>query len=338
MTRLCTWPGHQHPDQVAGAELARSSPADVAREYAAAAMAPNTERAYQLQWRLFVEWCNERNFFYLPAEPSTVANFIGYQAAAGMSPASIDVALAAISKRHELGKLPSPRDSVEVSIVRAGIRWKHGTAQVGRAALTVEVLRDLVRSMPTTIASPACHYGIRDRALLLVGFAGALRRSELVSLNWGDVEFLDRGMMLTIRQSKTDQEGKGRLVGIAHGKVLMTCPVNAMQALSVLFRRFGDEKPKGAVFRSFASSGPSHRLFDGDVGRILKRHLVAVGYDARGYGAHSLRVGFVTAAIAAGKSRTAIKRQTGHRSDEMVDRYARPVELFDDNPSDWIGL
>jgi len=327
------WVAGLVPSSLPAAQLATRSPAESAREYAAAAIPPNTERAYAGQWAKFVTWCGRFGYASLPAKPRTVADFIGYSAAEGASPATIEVMLAAIAKRHELAQLANPRDSIEVRVVRSGIRRKHGVAQVGRAALTVELLRDLVRSLQGVDAS-----SVRDRALLLVGFAGAFRRSELAGLNWGDLKFQIRGMMISLRRSKTDQEGKGRLVGVAYGQAKATCPVKATLAWYEVLRAQGEDKPRGAIFRSIEAGRIGGRLDGRDVGRILKRHLVKLGYDARGFGAHSLRVGFVTAAIAAGKSRTAIKRQTGHRSDEMVDRYARPVELFDDNPSDGIGL
>jgi integrase len=175
--------------------------------------------------------------------------------------------------------------------------------------------------------------GARDAALLLMGFAGAFRRSELVGLNWEDVEAAPEGLVVAIRRSKTDPEGRGRRIAIPYGRRL--CPVRALAAWRELA---GAES--GPVFRPLDRHGNirDQRLSDKAVARVVKRSLEAAGVKAAAYAGHSLRGGFATAAAAGGASERAIMRQTGHRSLPMLRRYIREGSLFTDNAVSSTGL
>jgi integrase len=174
---------------------------------------------------------------------------------------------------------------------------------------------------------------VRDRALLLIGFAGAFRRSELVALDVGDVSFRAEGIVLTVRRSKTDQEGAGADVAIASGENPATCPVRALRAWLELR---GDA---GALFVSVDRYGRlGGRLGGGDVARIVKRTAQRAGLDAARYSGHSLRAGLATAAARQGRGDRSIMRQGRWASRTMVDRYVRVASLFNDNASDGIGL
>jgi integrase len=182
---------------------------------------------------------------------------------------------------------------------------------------------------------PATRVGLRDRALLLVGFAGAFRRSELVSLDVADLEFTGGGLIVTLRKSKTDQEGRTRRLGIPYGSSEQTCPVRSERAWLE-----SAHITHGPVFRSldrFHRVQPK-RLSDKAVALVVKRRAKAVGLDPARYAGHSLRAGLATSAAAAGASERVIMSQTGHRSAEMVRRYIREGSLFTSNPAAMVGL
>jgi integrase len=184
-------------------------------------------------------------------------------------------------------------------------------------------------------ALPENLLGKRDRAFLLLGFAGAFRRSELVSLDVADVETNREGIVVTLKRSKTDQEGQGRRVGIPYGSNAVTCPVRALnewlEASAIT---------AGALFRSVNRHGQlrSERLSDKAVALVVKRSAEAAGLDASQYAGHSLRSGLATSAAQAGVSERAIMAQTGHKSLNMVRRYIREGSLFRENAAAKIGL
>jgi integrase len=211
----------------------------------------------------------------------------------------------------------------------AGIRRTLGTAQNGKAPALVEDLKRMLDKLPGT------RVGLRDRALLLLGFAGAFRRSELVSLDVADLDFTRAGLVVTLRKSKTDQEGKSRRLGIPYASSEHTCPVRSLQAW-LESARIVD----GPVFRSldrFQRVQPG-RLSDKAVALVEKRRANAVGLDPARYAGHSLRAGLATSAAAVGASERVIMSQTGHRSADMVRRYIREGSLFASNPAGMVGL
>jgi integrase len=187
----------------------------------------------------------------------------------------------------------------------------------------------MVTSLPDNLL------GIRDRALLLIGFAGGFRRSELVALNVEDLEFKREGLVVTIRKSKTDQEGIGRKIGIPYGSNCDTCPVRSLQ----LWLEEG-AITEGSVFRSVNRHGHVQEgcLSDKAVALVVKRCAESAGLDSSKYSGHSLRAGMATSAAMNGASERQIMKQTGHRSEAMVRRYIREGSLFNDNVSGNLGL
>jgi integrase len=169
--------------------------------------------------------------------------------------------------------------------------------------------------------------GIRDRALLLLGFAGAFRRSELVSLDVADLEFVDRGLFVTLRRSKTDQEGAGRKVAIPFARGPM-CPVRATK---VWLEYAGITE--GAIFRPLSrhEGVSAGRLSSAAVALVIKHRTRQIGLDPTKYSGHSLRAGLITSAARLGVSVWKIKAQSGHRSEAMVSRYVRDEDLFNNN-------
>ena len=208
-----------------------------------------------------------------------------------------------ISQAHKAADLPSPTTSSLVRRTHAGIRRSLGTAQTAKAPALLHDLKRMLDHLPGT------RVGLRDRALLLLGFAGAFRRSELVALDLADLDFSQSGLAITLRKSKTDQEGRSRRIGIPYGSSEHTCPVRSVQAW-LETARISD----GAVFRSLDpfQHVQSRRLSDRAVARIVKRRAAAVGLDPSRYAGHSLRAGLATSAAAGGASERAIMNQTGH--------------------------
>jgi integrase len=199
-----------------------------------------------------------------------------------------------------------------------GIRRVHGAPQRQVAPILVEDLKAMVAPLEAALRD------LRDRALLLVGFAGAFRRSELVAINCTDLEWAPEGLIVTLPRSKTDQEGQGRLVAIPRGSP----DLSPVEALVVWLRSAGIEE--GTVFRAIDCHGSVYGdgLSPDSVARIIKKRAAAVGLDPARFSGHSLRAGLVTSAAAAGVPEWAIKRLTGHRSGAMLHRYVRPVDPF----------
>ncbi len=320
---------------VPSAELVRPAPgmealAVEARDYARAAKAPSTLRAYAADWRHFVDWAATHDLQALPASPETIALYLAALARTHKS-ATITRRLTSITKAHQAHGLVSAATVQELAVGETlkGIRRTLGTAQKGKAPLLTADLLQVLAHLSPNLA------GTRDRALLLVGYAGALRRSELAALDGEDVSWVDEGVVLTLRRSKTDQQGQGRQVAIPRGAHGQTCPVRAlrgwMEAASLT---------KGALFRPVDRHGKlrSGRLHGDAVGEIVKRALGRAGFEVARFGGHSLRAGFATQAARNGATAFDIMRQTGHRSVQTVSRYVREAQIFRDAPAGKLGL
>lgn len=305
------------------------SPVEAARAYAAAAKAPATRRAYRTAWGAFTRWCAKLNRSFMPASAETIAVFLAQLADSGRKVATIEKTLAAISEAHRAAGYPSPRQSAPVRAVLQGIRRKKLTAPRQVAPITLAELRLMISALPST------RKGIRDRAILLLGFAGAFRRSELTALDVADLAFGDDGITVTLRRSKTDQEGVGRKVGIPRGRNGL-CPVRAVRA----WLESAGSPTVGPLFVGMTrhSKLTGRRLDGKDIAILIKSAATAAGLEASRFSGHSLRAGLVTTAARAGKSERAIMDQTGHKSAAMVRRYIRDAGLFDDNAADGIGL
>lgn len=305
--------------------------AETAAEYAKASKSDATRRAYDSQVRAFTLWSASRNLQALPADPLQVAAYLAERAKAGASVATLAQALTAVSRAHVGAGYPSPRLDPTLREVWAGICRTEGAKPRRQAkALPVADLRRMSKGKARNELATA-----RDRALLLLGFAGGFRRAELVGLDVADLRDDTDGLVVSVRRSKTDQQGLGREVGIPYGSDPATCPVRAVRhwlaAAGV---------DSGPVFRSVNKAGraSSARLTDGSVARIIKRAAMRCRLSPDGLSGHSLRAGLVTAAAKSGKSTRAIMDQTGHKSAAMVARYVRSATIFEDCAAAGIGL
>jgi site-specific recombinase XerD len=316
------------PVTAAGAGIVPSPSLDQAREYIRASKAENTLRGYRADWRAFCQWCEGERIAPLPAAPETVAAYIA-GCAGRLKVGSIQRRLNAIAEAHKATGLDSPTHAAMVGNTMKGIRRALGTAQSRKTAM----LTDEIRTMMDVAGDGTM--GARDRALILLGFAGAFRRSELVGLDVEDCAFSRDGLTVTLRRSKTDQDGMGRKVGIPYGSNPETCPVRTIQAWIE-----AAATSSGPLFRSINRHGQVQpgRLSGIDVARIVKKLADRAGLEAAKYAGHSLRAGHATSAAIAGASERSIMNQTGHRSVQMVRRYIRDGSLFRENSAGKLGL
>jgi site-specific recombinase XerD len=303
-------------------------PLDHVREYIKASKAASTLRGYQSDWRHFCAWCEERIQCPLPATPEAVATYIA-ECAGHLKVGSIQRRLNAIAEAHKATGAESPTSTGMVRNTFKGIKRTLGTAPVQKAAALTEDIRAIVDATDTGII------GVRDRALVLLGFAGAFRRSELVGFDVEDCSFGRDGLTITLRKSKTDQNGEGRKIGIPYGSNPATCPVRTVQDW---LAQAGITT--GPLFRSINRHGQVQacRLAGIDVARVIKKLTTRAGLDAGQYAGHSLRAGHATSAAMAGASERSIMNQTGHRSVQMVRRYIRDGSLFRENSAGKLGL
>ena len=299
-----------------------------ARDYARQAKSHNTRRAYASDWDDFARWCQPYGFVPLPARPETVALYLTALADA-LKPSTLGRRLATISQVHQAAGHETPTAAAPVRLVWAGIRRAKGTEQQGKAPAITPELRRMVDTLDDRLI------GARDRALLLIGFAGAFRRSELVGLDVRDVHAGHDGLTIHIQKSKTDQEGQGRKVGIPYGSHPHTCPVRAYLAW---VEKCG--LTEGPLFRSVNRHGKLQpgRLSDRAVALIVKRAAQKAGLNPDKYAGHSLRAGLATSAAQAGVSERSIMAQTGHKSVMVARRYIRDGSLFRDNAAAQVGL
>jgi site-specific recombinase XerD len=301
-----------------------------AQRYVAMATAENTLRAYRSDWAHFEAWCQEKQLRSFPTTPEVVGLYITALAEAGRKVSTITRRLAAISKQHrDAGRYsPCSMKYSQICEVIRGIKRAKGVRPEAKVALSTDDLRAMVCALPKTPR------GLRDRALLLIGFAGGFRRSELAALEVGDVEDTSDGLRVLLRRSKVDQEGEGRTVGNTFGGDPRTCPVRAYRAWIAT-----SGITQGPIFPRFFGRKAGERAITAHaVARIVKRSADRVGLDPAQLSGHSLRSGLATTAARNGASERSIMRQTGHRSVQMVRRYIREAELFHDNASAKLGL
>jgi integrase len=288
---------------------------DCVRDLIEHSVSDNTRIAYESDMKHFMTWGG-----ILPASPAMIASYIAAQAQM-FAVATITRRVATLSKAHQAMGEANPCQAALVKATLRGLRRKQGTAQKQAKPLLKEELFAILDPMGDSVKD------VRDRALLLLGFAGGFRRSELVGLDVADIEIVRQGIIITLRHSKTDQDGAGRKIGIPHGRT-QHCPVAAVTAW--LSR---SAITQGPVFCPITRYGhlQAVRLSGDAVSEVIRERLAAVGIDSGGYSGHSLRAGFATSAAQAGVSTIKIRQQTGHASDAMLSRYVRDGELFVNN-------
>jgi len=292
------------------------------RRYEKLAIAENTKRSYRSAWVNFTAWCESKGVEPLPAEPRAIAHYLTASADAGTKAGTIHVRLTAIGVAHRLAGFPFDAKHPQIAGAWSGIKRGIGTRPERKAPVLTNDLRRMVKALPDTLI------GKRDRALLLLGFGGAMRRSELVALQVDDIKPVRHGVVVLIRQSKTDQEGKGAEVGIQYNKKTDICAVLALQGW---LKAAG--VTTGPIFRPIAKGGRilEQQLSDRAVADVVKAAVASVGLDPKLYSGHSLRAGCATSAAQAGYDLMQIMQQTRHKSVDVAKIYVREVELFRNN-------
>jgi site-specific recombinase XerD len=281
-------------------------------EYVKASRAENTRRAYRAAWQEFQAWGAEHGAPTLPASPETVAAYLSALASAGAKFSTIAVKRAGIASAHRAAGHPDPCRSELVRMVMSGIARRLRVRPAKKAPLTADLVRQLVATLDRETLP-----GKRDAALLLVGFAGAFRRSELVALDCEDLRFTAHDLKVTLRASKTDQKGAGTVKVIPRLADEELCPVRALRDWLNAARI-----QSGPVFRRFNKWGSlGRRLTAQSVAHIVKHAADAAGLDARQFSGHSLRSGFITSAAVANVQAMDIAAQTGHKSLDVLRGY-----------------
>ena len=284
------------------------------------ALSPTTWKAYRSDWRAFSEWGDRQAVQVIPANPETVAAYIASQMQRGRKAASIARSVAAISCAHETaGHLPPGKTKI-VQNALASVRRTIGTAQTKKAPATADKIAAMLALCPDTVK------GKRDRAILSLGFAGAFRRSELVALNVSDIQEMEGGARVTIRKSKTDQEGAGQTIGVLEGSRLR--PLSSVRAWLD-----AAQITDGFLFRRLSKSGKTlGPLSPEAVAVLVKDYANRAGLDPAQFSGHSLRAGFITSGAEAGIDALRIAEVSRHKSLDVLRGYVRRANLLKDHP------
>ncbi len=292
--------------------------------------AENTIKAYNSDWRDFLDWCEAHNAQSLPATPEIIVNYIN-DLADNAKANTVARRVIAISENHIAAGYDLDNNPAKSNIVRAAvsaIKREKGTFQQGKMPILFETLHIIMDSMQGD--SPTL---IRDRALILLGFAGAFRRSELVAINVENLTFTLQGLIVFIPKAKSDQLGQGETVAIPFAPDRNICAVKAVKEWIDCMHLVS-----GPLFRPFKKNKQLRdmRLTGNAVAVIVKKYVKAAGFDHSQFAGHSLRRGFATSAAQHNVDVLGIMKQTRHKSEKMVHRYIEQGKLFTDNPLDKI--
>lgn len=306
-----------------------------AQAYARHAKADTTRRAYRAGVRAWCEWCHRHALPCLPADPADVVAFLAAERGRGLSVTTVELRRAAIRYLHFIAGCPVPTAEAQVAETVSGMR-RHAADQgelpAKKLAATADLLRDILRVIPDDLA------GLRDRAILLLGFAGALRRAELAAVEVKHLEARERGLRLTLPRSKGERSGRVVTVAIPYGRTEL-CPVRAV-------RRWREAAgiADGALFRRIwlppsAGGGPppsprvgTEAIDPGTVGRIVKKRAAAAGFDGELFGGHSLKRGALTTGMDQGVHPTRLKQLGRHKSNAVLDEYLQFGDPFEGHP------
>jgi integrase len=327
-----------------------------AKQFFDNAKALNTKKSYQADWEDFEEWCKHNNLRYMPADVQTVIRYLTDRATLPwtrlvskrvgrgknmqlvdtpivfqpLKASSIERRLSAISKAHQYSGHLFDRKNVILAEVLKGIKRENGTSQERKAALLTEDVQAMTRSLSGT-------QGIRDKAIILIGFVGAMRRSEIVNLQISDLKEVREGFELTVRFSKTDQTGEGMVKTIPFGSNPETCPVAAIKTW--LGELNGCGIIEGPLFRAIDRHGNirNKALCAASIALIIKRneHLKE---RADTYGGHSLRAGFCTQSSLNGVPDSLTMLQSGHKDANTFGKYVRVANLWKNSAARKLGL
>ena len=288
--------------------------------------ANNTVRAYKSDFNDFGLFCAQNGFKSLPSEPKIVSLYLTHLSTKDVKMSTLKRRLVSIGVMHKLKGhyLDTKHPSIIENIM--GIKRRKGSIQKGKKPLLINSLKIVINVIDEQKIEGIKK--LRDRSIILIGFSGGFRRNELVSLDYEDLDFVQEGLKINLRKSKTDQFGEGAIKALPYFKNSQYCPV-------VSLRNWLDVAKinSGALFRRFSKGSrlTEKRLTDQTVALLIKEYLQLAGIDNKNYSGHSLRSGFATSAAESGADERSIMTMTGHKSSEMVRRYIKEANLFKNN-------
>jgi site-specific recombinase XerD len=288
--------------------------------------AMNTVRAYRSDFNDFGLFCAKNGFKSMPSEPNVVAMYLTYLSTKEMRMSTLKRRLVSIGIIHKLKGhyLDTKHPSIIENMM--GIKRRKGSIQRGKKPLLINYLKAIINVIDETKNREIKK--LRDRSIILIGFSGGFRRNEIVSLDYEDLDFVEEGLKINIRRSKTDQFGEGFKKALPYFDSSEYCPV-------VSLKKWIDVSKikSGALFRRFnkGSKISENRLTDQTVALLIKEYLGLAGIDNKNYSGHSLRSGFATTAAESGVEERSIMAMTGHKTSEMVRRYIKEANLFKNN-------
>ena len=286
----------------------------------------NTVRAYKSDFKDFGLFCVKNGFKNLPTDPKIVSLYLTYLSTKNVKISTIKRRLVSIGVIHKTkGYYLDTKHPVIIENLM-GIKRRKGVNQRGKKPILINELKQIIDVINKENAPEIKK--MRNKTLLLIGFAGGFRRNELISLNIEDIEFVFEGVKITLNKSKTDQFGEGFVKAIPHFQNSLYCPVTCLKRW-INFSKI----ETGALFTRFSKGSKitNLRLTDQSVALIIKEYLLKAGIDNKNYSGHSLRSGFATSAAEAGAEERSIMAITGHKSTEMVRRYIKEANLFNNN-------
>jgi integrase len=300
-------------------------------DYANHAFAKNTYVNYKSDWKHFCIWCKSVNVNPLKCTPPILALYITYLAERNYKVSTIQRKLCAIAAFYENNNLELNVKDKDFKKIWQGIRRKLGIAKKGKEPILIKTLKLMLEVIPdnTTL-------GLRDRALLSFGWASAMRRSEIVALNWEDLKFIDEGIIVTIKQSKTDKFSEGQKIAILYGRNKTSCPIQHL----ITWRNISYKGEEHPIFCSVSRAGniKYQRLSNIDVARIVKKWIRAIGLEELNFAGHSLRSGLITTASKNSVPDHVIMKHSRHKTAQMIHVYTRDKSLINDNVTSMIGL
>ena len=288
--------------------------------------AVNTVRAYRSDFNDFGLFCAKNGFKSMPSEPNVVAMYLTYLSTKEMRMSTLKRRLVSIGIIHKLKGhyLDTKHPSIIENMM--GIKRRKGSIQRGKKPLLINYLKAIINVIDETKNQEIKK--LRDRSIILIGFSGGFRRNEIVSIDYEDLDFVEEGLKINIRRSKTDQFGEGFKKALPYFDSSEYCPV-------VSLKKWIDVSKikSGALFRRFnkGSKISENRLTDQTVALLIKEYLGLAGIDNKNYSGHSLRSGFATTAAESGVEERSIMAMTGHKTSEMVRRYIKEANLFKNN-------
>ena len=288
--------------------------------------ANNTIRAYKSDFNDFELFCIKNGFKSLPTEPKIISLYITYLSTKDAKMSTLKRRVVSIGVIHKMKGhyLDTKHPAIIENIM--GIKRRKGSIQKGKKPLLINNLKQIINAIDENIKDEIKR--LRDRSIILIGFSGGFRRNELVSLNYNDLDFVQEGLKITLRKSKTDQFGEGLIKGLPYFDNTQYCPVISISKWLEI-----SKINSGPLFRRFKKGLrlSENRLTDQTVALLIKEYLNLAGIDNKNYSGHSLRSGFATAAAESGAEERNIMAMTGHKSTEMVRRYIKEANLFKNN-------